>query len=82
MPQGKPAGVRCIQLTEENLCRIFDTDARPRVCNSYTASSEFCGGTREEALRILTGLEQRTSRDSHDDLSPLHCCGEGGMAPR
>src|SRR5687767_14313051 len=23
MPQGKPAGVRCVQLTEDNRCRLF-----------------------------------------------------------
>jgi hypothetical protein len=34
MPQGKPAGVRCIQLDEANRCRIFGRPERPAVCAS------------------------------------------------
>ncbi|PLL56625.1 Fe-S-cluster oxidoreductase, partial [Klebsiella pneumoniae] len=30
MPQGKPANTRCIQLSERNLCLIFDSPLRPK----------------------------------------------------
>ena len=32
MPEGKPAGVRCVQLTDDNRCAIFDSEERPWVC--------------------------------------------------
>ncbi|MBX7102192.1 MAG: YkgJ family cysteine cluster protein [Myxococcaceae bacterium] len=32
---GKALGVRCPNLTEENLCRVYDD--RPAVCRSYGA---------------------------------------------
>ncbi|MBL8300799.1 MAG: YkgJ family cysteine cluster protein, partial [Rhodanobacteraceae bacterium] len=32
MPRGKPAGVRCIQLTDDNRCAIFHSPERPEVC--------------------------------------------------
>jgi uncharacterized protein len=63
MLQGKPAGTRCIQLTGGNRCRIYGMASRPEVCSSYRATNEFCGATREEALRLLAGLEQATRDD-------------------
>jgi hypothetical protein len=61
MPNGKPAGVRCIQLDEENKCMIFGKPGRPRVCESLAPSEEMCGATREHALHFLQRLEQLTS---------------------
>jgi Fe-S-cluster containining protein len=61
MPDGKPAGVRCIQLTEDNLCAIYGMPDRPAVCCSYPAS-DTCGKNREEALELLADLETLTSR--------------------
>jgi Fe-S-cluster containining protein len=61
MPEGKPAGVRCVQLATDNLCKVFSSAARPAVCSSYRATREFCGETREDALRLLTGLEVMTN---------------------
>lgn len=60
MPKGKPAGVRCIQLTEDNLCRIFGSPSRPAVCGSLKASDEMCGNTQEHAMEYLTQLERDT----------------------
>ena len=34
MPNGKPAGVRCVQLTSDNKCKLFDKPERPLVCSS------------------------------------------------
>ncbi len=63
MPQGKPAGTRCLQLTDGNHCSIYGMETRPKVCGSYQATREFCGTTRDEALFLLTGLEQATGSD-------------------
>jgi len=57
MPEGKPACVRCIHLTKDNLCGIFDSPDRPKVCFDYKAEKMFCGETREEAIDILKKLE-------------------------
>lgn len=61
MPLGKPAGIRCIQLSEDNLCRIFTSPLRPKVCGSLKPSDEMCGISKEEAMKYLTQLEEETS---------------------
>ena len=58
MPKGKPAGVRCIHLSDDNRCALFNDPGRPKVCGDYIAEPEFCGSTREEALRILYSLSE------------------------
>ncbi|MBB3114707.1 hypothetical protein FHS18_006850 [Paenibacillus phyllosphaerae] len=60
MPEGKPAGVRCVQLTESNLCRLFGHPDRPDVCGSLSASFEMCGSTHEHAHAYLRELEEAT----------------------
>lgn len=60
MPQGKAAGERCIQLDENNLCRLFGRSERPQVCHDFKFSLWGCGQHRDEALWILTDLEQAT----------------------
>jgi hypothetical protein len=60
MPLGKPAGVRCVQLDEDERCRIFGLPARPAVCAQLRPSAEMCGSTRAQALQLLTRLEQLT----------------------
>lgn len=57
MPNGKPAGVRCVNLDEGNICKIFGSSERPRVCGGFTAEPEFCGETDDDAMRILSELE-------------------------
>ncbi len=63
MPNGKPAGVRCVQLTADNRCAIFGRADRPAVCASLRPSDEMCGATREEALAYLGDLERLTAPD-------------------
>ncbi len=58
MPQGKAAGLRCIQ-TLDNRCAIYGMTYRPAVCGSYRASDS-CGANREEALQLLEELERLT----------------------
>ena len=57
MADGKPAGSRCVQLTDENHCGIYGEAGRPAVCGSYQATEEYCGATRGDALRLLAELE-------------------------
>lgn len=60
MPAGKPAGIRCIHLTETNLCAIFDHPERPQVCADFKADDYVCGNSRDEALILITALEELT----------------------
>jgi len=64
MPEGKPAGVRCIQLTVDNLCRIFGRADRPAVCVRLRPNEEMCGRNSDEALAYLAGLERDTMLES------------------
>jgi uncharacterized protein len=57
MPDGKLSGVRCIHLTEEYLCGIFDSPDRPKVCDDFKADRLVCGDSREEGLERLYSLE-------------------------
>jgi hypothetical protein len=43
MPQGKPAGVPCVQLDEQLRCKIFGQPTRPAVCGQLMPSTEMCG---------------------------------------
>ncbi|WP_081933431.1 YkgJ family cysteine cluster protein [Shewanella mangrovi] len=61
MPDGKPAGTRCVQLDENNLCRLFGLPERPKVCIQFSPTRDVCGSTNEEAYQIITLLEQHTS---------------------
>jgi len=60
MPEGKPAGVRCVQLGEDERCRIFGRPERPSVCASLQPSEIMCGNRREDAMHWLGWLEQQT----------------------
>ncbi len=60
MPDGKPAGMRCIQLDDEDRCKIFGRPERPAVCGSLKPSEDMCGGSREQALRWLGQLDAET----------------------
>jgi hypothetical protein len=61
MPEGKPAGVRCVQLDEGNRCRIFGKPERPAFCGGLQASQEMCGESSEHAIRWLASLERATA---------------------
>ncbi len=61
MPGGKPAGVRCIHLTDSHLCGLFGRPERPAVCGALRSWREMCGETREEASRYLVWLENETT---------------------
>lgn len=61
MPQGKPAGVPCVQLTPDLRCALFGRPERPAVCASLRPSEAMCGADRAAALAYLTRLEQATA---------------------
>jgi Fe-S-cluster containining protein len=61
MPQGKPAGVRCVQLDDDNRCLIFGRPERPAVCSQLRPSDEMCGRSSEQAMRFLSRLERLTA---------------------
>jgi hypothetical protein len=60
MPDGKPAGVRCAQLREDESCAIFGRPERPAVCAQLRPSAEMCGADRSAALAGLERLESAT----------------------
>lgn len=61
MPEGKPAGLRCVSLDSNNLCVLFGKPERPLFCHEFRAEKTICGETREEALRVIGWLEEQTS---------------------
>ncbi|MHB8896763.1 MAG: YkgJ family cysteine cluster protein [Candidatus Geothermincolia bacterium] len=60
MPGGKPTGVRCPHLDEQNLCGLFDSPGRPRVCADFPPMPDTCGSSREEALVLISAMEKET----------------------
>ncbi|MEK9801885.1 MAG: YkgJ family cysteine cluster protein [Curvibacter sp.] len=58
MPEGKPAGVRCVQLDGAGRCLIFGRPERPAVCLSLRPSPEMCGDNANAAMVYLATLEQ------------------------
>lgn len=55
-PNGKPFGVRCKNLNDDNSCSLHGTDQYPKVCGGYQAEKDFCGDNKEEAKNILINL--------------------------
>ncbi|MDE1232284.1 YkgJ family cysteine cluster protein [Vibrio aestuarianus] len=60
MPEGKPAGTRCVQLNEDNLCSLFGKPERPKVCHDFTSDDWICHKGPEYALQTLSELESLT----------------------
>ena len=61
MPEGKPANTRCVQLSDTNLCMIFGSPLRPKVCSGLQPDAEMCGSTRQQAITYLLELETLTA---------------------
>jgi hypothetical protein len=58
MPEGKEAGVRCINLMKDYECAIYKDQGYPKVCAGFNAEKEFCGSSQEEAMKILGSLSE------------------------
>ncbi|MGI1280844.1 YkgJ family cysteine cluster protein [Enterobacter kobei] len=61
MPEGKRANTRCVQLSESNLCMIFGSPLRPKVCSGLQPGVEMCGSSRAQAMLYLLELEALTA---------------------
>ncbi|BBA37251.1 putative Fe-S oxidoreductase [Methylocaldum marinum] len=61
MPEGKPAGVRCVHLTDDFRCAIWGHPDRPVCCAGLRPAPEMCGTNRDEAQIYLRWLEKATS---------------------
>ncbi len=61
MENGKPAGIRCINLDNNNMCMLFEKKERPAVCISLKPSREMCGGSYQEAVKYLEKIEKETA---------------------
>ena len=57
MPQGKPAGVRCVHLDKDLGCELFGDPRRPALCAAFQAEPAICGDSRQQALVNITALE-------------------------
>lgn len=66
MPQGKPAGVACIQLGTDWRCGLFDSPLRPAVCGGLRPSEEMCGQNRAQAMYWLGELERLTASEENE----------------
>ncbi|MCX5660905.1 MAG: YkgJ family cysteine cluster protein [Planctomycetota bacterium] len=60
MPQGKPAGVRCVNLDAQDRCRVWNTPVFPAVCRGFRPELSVCGQTAAEAMVNLTIMEAQT----------------------
>ncbi len=60
MPDGKPAGVACVQLLPDLRCALFGRPERPAFCASLRPSDDMCGASREHAMDLLARLEAAT----------------------
>lgn len=60
MPQGKPAGVPCVQLDANLRCQLFGLPERPACCAGLQPAPDMCGADRNAALIWLAQLEQAT----------------------
>jgi len=66
MPNGKPAGVPCVQLDAQGRCRLFGKPERPSFCAGLQPSNEMCGTDRTYAMHWLTALEHATQPGAAD----------------
>ncbi len=61
MPDGKPAGMRCVQLSADNRCLVFGLPERPAVCVNLKPEAQMCGTNSDEAMEWLTRIEGLTA---------------------
>ncbi len=61
MPKGKAAGEKCIHLdVAQWSCKIWGTNNYPNACKNFKAEIDVCGNNRNEALELITWLEEQT----------------------
>ncbi len=57
---GKPAGLRCPYLMENNKCELFNKPNRPKICGLYKPVDWICGINRSMAMENIAALEAAT----------------------
>lgn len=60
MPDGKPSGVRCVQLTPDNRCKLYGKPERPAVCVHLRPETAMCGEGFDQAMSNLLSMEAAT----------------------
>jgi hypothetical protein len=60
MPNGKLAGVRCVNLDDQNACRLHGSSSYPQVCKDFTPRRYICGKSNLEAYKKISILEKAT----------------------
>jgi uncharacterized protein len=70
MPRGKPAGVRCLQLTDDLRCALYGRPERPAFCVGLRPSPDLCGAAAAEAMRLIAALEAATRPDPAPPEAP------------
>lgn len=62
MPNGKPAGVPCVNLHLETFeCLIWGDENYPAVCRAFNATKDVCGESRSDAIHLIQMLEIHTN---------------------
>ena len=59
-PGGKAAGERCVNLTDDNRCSIWER--RPDVCRGFIARRAYCGANDAEAYYHLSRMSEPKKR--------------------
>lgn len=59
-PNGKKAGERCKNLSNENACLIWDRPDFPDICKRFRAVKWVCGDNADEATINIINLEKLT----------------------
>ena len=57
MPNGKMPGIKCVNLSKELKCNLFNSPDRPEFCILFKPEKIICGNSRKEAIQILSELE-------------------------
>ncbi|MGQ4660524.1 YkgJ family cysteine cluster protein [Lysobacter sp. F6437] len=60
MPDGKPAGVACVQLDAQLRCKLFGKAERPAFCASLRPGPDMCASSRDQAMAALGEMERLT----------------------
>ena len=61
LPNGKPAGMRCVHLTSDTRCALFGKPERPATCVGLRPSADMCGDSPSAALATLVAWERLTA---------------------
>ena len=63
MPGGKPAGVACVQLTQDKRCQLYGQASRPAACDHLQPAADICGESAAQAMALIAALEIATEPD-------------------